>query len=1075
MIAIISILIVYIAMVVLGVVQISSYHLVVSTESANKLYDGEPITADGWEIVEGKLAAGHTAEARMLGTQTEVGVSDNNIALTIFDSEGADVTSKYTIEYRLGQLAINGKALEFSSGSAEKEYDGEPLTNSECELVSGELLEGHVYTAYATGSITTVGETENTIEVTVIDTATGADVTSYYFLDLNEGTLKISSKRLVLSGEVSKILGSSASAVEYNGFVVSGELPEGYRIMCEPIEANGGKDAMCVYVLDADGNDVTDLFEVVIAGGDLSVTNPETFFSKNTSDYENAIMAAMGAAAASGKLPLDTPVYKVLAEQNGVIYLRACSYGNYDGNDWTNAPTYMGISPFTYATDALARNGKQPTTVKVTPLFSGLPLSMPYYYVGGDYVYTSDSNDVGVGEDEVTEANVTYTYNYIPYTYKTSAIYQTGMTVEEMAYYSFVLNNYLGVDEETKVALQHIAAENGISASDPEVIEKVVSYIQNAAVYNMKFKPFPSGVNNVIYFLTEAKEGICQHYAASATLMFRSLGIPARYVTGFMAEALAGEEVTVTAKQCHAWVEVYIEGFGWIQLEVTGSVMSGGGSGEAPSGFNGSGVMGEMPSDMSADEAVHVATVTIRQKGTYLLRTKSFGEFDGVNWLAPNTLSKSDLQGLISEEITPFTVNLWGLMTLSSFAERDMQITMVAENYPYMLPYFATAFTYIETNDSFVDSTYNVGQEYTIRYTYYDYLTSGAVKVGYQHAMMEEFYRSYVYGEYTKIDEKYKSYFTNLGISAGSPDIVNAVKNYIMNAAKFDEDCTSVPEGEDGVFYFLETSKKGISRHFATAATLMYRALGVPARYTVGYEVESTGQSKTAVYTSDLKAWVEVYLDGTGWVPVDVTPEKVAENNDVRITVLTASASKTYDGAPLVAEGINWNAFESRNSGWTYDAATGICRNTEKGYWFDTATVVTTGSQTSVNESGATNGVKGLTLKDANGQTVDSNIVKINCTGKLVVNPIVIKLQTKGAEITDSEQKYFEEYEVLSGSLLEGHTLVVNFTYNASNPVPEDSVVENTIASVDVLDASGQSVFAKIYKVIYGTNGELVN
>ena len=90
MIAIISILIVYIAMVVLGVVQISSYHLVVSTESANKLYDGEPITADGWEIVEGKLAAGHTAEARMLGTQTEVGVSDNNIALTIFDSEGAD-------------------------------------------------------------------------------------------------------------------------------------------------------------------------------------------------------------------------------------------------------------------------------------------------------------------------------------------------------------------------------------------------------------------------------------------------------------------------------------------------------------------------------------------------------------------------------------------------------------------------------------------------------------------------------------------------------------------------------------------------------------------------------------------------------------------------------------------------------------------------------------------------------------------------------------------------------------------------------------------------------------------------
>ena len=56
---------------------------------------------------------------------------------------------------------------------------------------------------------------------------------------------------------------------------------------------------------------------------------------------------------------------------------------------------------------------------------------------------------------------------------------------------------------------------------------------------------------------------------------------------------------------------------------------------------------------------------------------------------------------------------------------------------------------------------------------------------------------------------------------------------------------------------------------------LAYRSFGIPARYAEGYLLP---QSRTAagelvpLSGEDAHAWVEIYLDGMGWVPVDVTP-----------------------------------------------------------------------------------------------------------------------------------------------------------------------------------------------------------
>lgn len=69
--------------------------------------------------------------------------------------------------------------------------------------------------------------------------------------------------------------------------------------------------------------------------------------------------------------------------------------------------------------------------------------------------------------------------------------------------------------------------------------------------------------------------------------MYRALGIPARYVTGFVRDLKAEKTSTVTARQAHAWVEVYIDGMGWVQVEVTGSGFDSGGSGGSGEGETG--------------------------------------------------------------------------------------------------------------------------------------------------------------------------------------------------------------------------------------------------------------------------------------------------------------------------------------------------------------------------------------------------------------------------------------------------------------------------------------------------------
>lgn len=87
------------------------------------------------------------------------------------------------------------------------------------------------------------------------------------------------------------------------------------------------------------------------------------------------------------------------------------------------------------------------------------------------------------------------------------------------------------------------------------------------------------------------------------------------------------------------------------------------------------------------------------------------------------------------------------------------------------------------------------------------------------------------------------------------------------------------PLNEDIVEYFLFESREGYCVHFTSAATLIYRLYGIPARYAAGYAVQPSafleqedGTWRAKVTDESAHAWTELYLEEYGWTPVDVTP-----------------------------------------------------------------------------------------------------------------------------------------------------------------------------------------------------------
>ncbi len=116
-------------------------------------------------------------------------------------------------------------------------------------------------------------------------------------------------------------------------------------------------------------------------------------------------------------------------------------------------------------------------------------------------------------------------------------------------------------------------------------------------------------------------------------------------------------------------------------------------------------------------------------------------------------------------------------------------------------------------------------------------------------------------------------------------DLVRAVIDYIIE----DKGCTytltpnlDLVDGSlDGVENFLTNTKEGYCVQFASAAALILREYGIPARYVEGYIAcdfgvnraeDKAGRFSAYVHDYEAHAWIEVFYDGIGWIQYECTP-----------------------------------------------------------------------------------------------------------------------------------------------------------------------------------------------------------
>ena len=109
-------------------------------------------------------------------------------------------------------------------------------------------------------------------------------------------------------------------------------------------------------------------------------------------------------------------------------------------------------------------------------------------------------------------------------------------------------------------------------------------------------------------------------------------------------------------------------------------------------------------------------------------------------------------------------------------------------------------------------------------------------------------------------------------------ECIRTVREYLNKNTKYSLTPGALEEGQDYVLDFLFHKKKGYCTAYASAATLLLRYMGVPARYAEGYIVfpkgkaDETGKITLSIRDNDAHAWTEVYVPGAGFVPIETTP-----------------------------------------------------------------------------------------------------------------------------------------------------------------------------------------------------------
>lgn len=248
--------------------------------------------------------------------------------------------------------------------------------------------------------------------------------------------------------------------------------------------------------------------------------------------------------------------------------------------------------------------------------------------------------------------------------------------------------------------------------------------------------------------------------------------------------------------------------------------------------------------------------ITCTETGWQYLRTQHYGAYDGLSW--------TQLEG--RESFQPAQEFLSG-------QEQSVELVLHTANaWSHLTPYYSPS-TLI---NGLVPSASALDQ-YTMAYR--------PLAPDWD-ARWQQAFGGTVAQQNWGVDEVYlsvpestlagaKAHLEQLGLTEDMSvtQVASLIGNYVRRSAAYTLQTPKMPqEQNDFALWFLNDSDKGYCIHFASAATVLLRAAGIPARYVEGYLTDTDANVQRMVFQGNAHAWTEYYLPGLGWVILEATP-----------------------------------------------------------------------------------------------------------------------------------------------------------------------------------------------------------
>ncbi len=225
--------------------------------------------------------------------------------------------------------------------------------------------------------------------------------------------------------------------------------------------------------------------------------------------------------------------------------------------------------------------------------------------------------------------------------------------------------------------------------------------------------------------------------------------------------------------------------------------------------------------------------------GTIYLRERDYDLYNGVAWEATQERT---------EKFTPGGTPV-GKLTILTYSTRSH----------LLVPYYATS--NVELAGGALENTEDLQQ--------YSYTLS--LKSARRTDIPDS--------RYTELPAEVKAWATTLvkelttGIKS-EQEKIQQIRQYIHRSVQYSAVATHMDGSHtDFVKWLLEERKNGHSVHYATAATVLLRAAGIPARYVEGYTANCIAGTDVAVSKKEAHSWVEYYdMFTRAWRILEATP-----------------------------------------------------------------------------------------------------------------------------------------------------------------------------------------------------------